>query len=420
MPATGPGLRAHRPARGRQDRRSVLPAEREGPAVDRERGWEYRTTLAVDAATLARERVELVFAGLDTYAEVFVNGVSVLTADNMFRTLARRREGAAQAGDNVIVVRFARRSRRSSRPTTRSATSCRPRTTRRKEMVSMLTRKAPYHYGWDWGPRFVTSGIWRPVTLEAWDVARLDDVQIFQTQLDAGAAELGVVARVVAARAGRARVDGRRRRRAGRWAQPTSTLAAGANESGWARASTSPSCGGRTGLGAQQLYTLETTLTVDGAPRARAPHAHRPADAGGRARARQARARASHQGQRRARVHEGRQLDPGRQLRHARDRGAIPLPAAVGRRRQHEHAARVGRRHLRGRPLLRPRRRAGAAGLAGLHVRLQHVPRRRRRSSRTSARRRSRTCAACATTRAWRCGRATTRTKRPGSNGAGR
>jgi beta-mannosidase len=48
--------------------------------------WEYRTTLRVDAETLAHDRVELVFAGLDTFAEVFVNGVSVLYADNMFRS----------------------------------------------------------------------------------------------------------------------------------------------------------------------------------------------------------------------------------------------------------------------------------------------------------------------------------------------
>ena len=76
----------------------------------------------------------------------------------------------------------------------------------------MWTRKAPYHYGWDWGPRFVTAGIWRPVTLEAWDVARLDDVQIFQTKLDAGAAELGVVARSSPRAPGtRARHDCRRR-----------------------------------------------------------------------------------------------------------------------------------------------------------------------------------------------------------------
>src|SRR3569832_2603562 len=74
-------------------------------------------------------------------------------------------------------------------------------------MVSMFTRMAPYHYGWDWGPRFVTSGIWRPGALEPWSGARLDDVQIFQDHLDASTARLTVKARVQAARAGQARVE---------------------------------------------------------------------------------------------------------------------------------------------------------------------------------------------------------------------
>ena len=39
--------------------------------------------------------------------------------------------------------------------------------------VSVFTRKAGYHYGWDWGPRFVTSGIFRPVVLKAWNQARI-------------------------------------------------------------------------------------------------------------------------------------------------------------------------------------------------------------------------------------------------------
>ena len=139
-----------------------------------------------------------------------------------------------------------------------------------KEMVSMFARKAPYHYGWDWGPRFVTSGIWRPVALEAWDEARLDDVQVFQSKLDATRArELGIVARVVggarrAARASPSRMPGgptlghadvdaearRQRRQAGRAHRQ-------------ARAA-----GGRTGSAPQKLYTLETRLAVaDGKPR---------------------------------------------------------------------------------------------------------------------------------------------------------
>ena len=132
--------------------------------------WEYRTTVAVDAATLARDRVELVFAGLDTYAEVF--GQRRLRADRRQHVpqLARRREVAPQG-----------RRQRDRRALPSPIAKVKPAydalgyklpaaNDQAKEMVSMLTRKAPYHYGWDWGPRFVTAGIWRPVTLEAWDV----------------------------------------------------------------------------------------------------------------------------------------------------------------------------------------------------------------------------------------------------------
>jgi beta-mannosidase len=56
--------------------------------------------------------------------------------------------------------------------------------------TSPYTRKAPYHYGWDWGPRLVTSGIWRPVVLQGWDGVRLIDVQVVQRQVSAEAAKL--------------------------------------------------------------------------------------------------------------------------------------------------------------------------------------------------------------------------------------
>src|SRR5438270_8930356 len=48
--------------------------------------WEYQTTFNVTPATLARRNIELVFAGLDTYADVSLNDQPLLHADNMFRT----------------------------------------------------------------------------------------------------------------------------------------------------------------------------------------------------------------------------------------------------------------------------------------------------------------------------------------------
>ncbi len=54
----------------------------------------------------------------------------------------------------------------------------------------MHARKAPYHYGWDWGPRYVTSGIWRPVFLRAWNKLELKDAWIKQQQLTDASATL--------------------------------------------------------------------------------------------------------------------------------------------------------------------------------------------------------------------------------------
>ena len=64
--------------------------------------------------------------------------------------------------------------------------------------ISVFARKAGYHYGWDWGPRFVTSGIWRPVYLRIWDKARIENVHLIQKKLTTKkaflAAELEVIA----------------------------------------------------------------------------------------------------------------------------------------------------------------------------------------------------------------------------------
>ncbi len=51
--------------------------------------------------------------------------------------------------------------------------------------VKSYIRKAAYQYGWDWSPRYVTSGIWKPVRLEAWDEARIADLNVRQLDITA-------------------------------------------------------------------------------------------------------------------------------------------------------------------------------------------------------------------------------------------
>jgi beta-mannosidase len=167
--------------------------------------WEYETTFRVAPGVLARRNVELVFRGLDTYATVTLNGVPVLSADNMFREWRADCKGALRAGRNVLRVVF-RSPINEVLPRMREIGYELPAVNDQGEKTSPYTRKAPYHYGWDWGPRFVTSGIWRPVTLEAWDEVRIADFHVAQRELDREKAVLVAAVELVSAAGGSARV----------------------------------------------------------------------------------------------------------------------------------------------------------------------------------------------------------------------
>ncbi|MFQ5690404.1 MAG: glycoside hydrolase family 2 protein [Gemmatimonadota bacterium] len=160
--------------------------------------WEYRATFRVDSEILARDRVELVFDGLDTYAEVSLNGAPVLRADNMFRRWEVEVKGRLRPDSNELRVRF-RSPVRAALPALRALPYRLPAGNDRGDPPTRLfTRKAAYQYGWDWGPRFVTSGIWRPVGLRAWSGARIRDVQLVQHALTDSLATLSAVVEILA------------------------------------------------------------------------------------------------------------------------------------------------------------------------------------------------------------------------------
>lgn len=161
--------------------------------------WEYETTFDVDQATLGERNLELVFNGLDTYAEVFVNDTHVLSANNMFRTWRADVKDNLQLGPNSLRVIF-RSPIQEDLPKLAALGYNLPAPNDQSERgglgdqkLSVFSRKAPYHYGWDWGPRFVTSGIWRPVHLVGWSQGRITDVYIDQRRISRALAEVAVL-----------------------------------------------------------------------------------------------------------------------------------------------------------------------------------------------------------------------------------
>lgn len=148
--------------------------------------WEYATTLNISQEEFGKDFIELNFNGLDTYADVFVNDSLMLKTNNMFRTWQIDVKPFIKIGDNNLKV-LLHSPIKKGLELLEGAPYVYPAINDQSEngeigdkKVSIFTRKAGYHYGWDWGPRLVTSGIWRPVILKSWNTARINNVFIKQ------------------------------------------------------------------------------------------------------------------------------------------------------------------------------------------------------------------------------------------------
>ena len=123
------------------------------------------------------------FDGLDVYAEIFLNGVSLGKADNMFHEWDFPVDGILKAGENQVTVCF------SSPVKMVEGLPKRPGafTTER-----LYTRRIQCTYGWDWVARFVTMGIYRDVSLHTRYADRLEDVYVYTDSINAYAAQICV------------------------------------------------------------------------------------------------------------------------------------------------------------------------------------------------------------------------------------
>lgn len=232
--------------------------------------WEYRTILTVTPELLARDRVALDFKGLDTYAEVTLNGQPVLSADNMFREWKAEVKSLLKVGDNELHILF--RSpivegirKHDALPYVIPVSDNDQAVTGEVEggrKVSVFTRKAGYHFGWDWGPRLVTSGIWRPVYLEAWDEASITDLHIQQKSLDQQKAVMNASFEIDAQADGPARLtiahEGME------LATVSVDLKKGVNRYDAPFEIANPILWWTNGLGEAHLYNLTGTVAVDG------------------------------------------------------------------------------------------------------------------------------------------------------------
>ena len=145
--------------------------------------WQYKTTFTLTKEQLARQAALLNFEGLDTYADIYLNGSLLERTDNMFVGYELPVKDVLREGENRLQVYFHSPIKMGLPQWETDGFEYPADNDHSKTRVSIYSRKAPYSYGWDWGIRLATSGIWRPVTLELYDAARIEDYFVHQVSV---------------------------------------------------------------------------------------------------------------------------------------------------------------------------------------------------------------------------------------------
>ncbi len=147
--------------------------------------WLYQTKF--DFKGSIKNNIDLVFEGLDTICEIYLNGIKLGGTDNMFVKYRYNVKNILKAKGNELKVlfksptRFAEEEEKKYGKLPVALNSTR-----------VYIRKAQYSFGWDWGPSFPTSGIWRTVYLEEWSDAKIENVTFNTISINKKNAEIEV------------------------------------------------------------------------------------------------------------------------------------------------------------------------------------------------------------------------------------
>ena len=116
--------------------------------------WKYTKSFCLETIPA---NAQLVFEGLDTYADIVLNDIPLGSVDNMFISHRFDVSQALRLGENTLCVSFRSPILEVQGREDRPGAFTHER---------IHTRRIQCTYGWDWVARLVTCGIWRDVYLD--------------------------------------------------------------------------------------------------------------------------------------------------------------------------------------------------------------------------------------------------------------
>lgn len=153
-----------------------------------EEDWDYSRSFELDDALEDADKVYLECDGLDTFADVTLNGAILGRVDNMYIQHRFDVTDKLIPAKNSLKIKFASPIKRVA-PLVEKDPLLSP-----GDSIpgAIYTRKSPCQWGWDWGPKLPTSGIWRSIRLAAYRIGRISDVRVRQAHRNSGHVTLSV------------------------------------------------------------------------------------------------------------------------------------------------------------------------------------------------------------------------------------
>lgn len=144
--------------------------------------WDYSLRFDVDNNIWQKDNIDLIFNGLDTYADVWLNGEKILHSDNMFVRYEKEVKKLLKKQDNELKVRFY--------PFDKQRDSLMGTYRLRFPEKYAVMRKAAYQNGWDWAPRYLNIGIWKNVELLGWNDYKIENIAFLTKNVTDESAEM--------------------------------------------------------------------------------------------------------------------------------------------------------------------------------------------------------------------------------------
>lgn len=130
------------------------------------REWLYTTSFSLGGVFEHAQHFEIVFEGLDTFADVYLNGTNILSSDNQFRTYRLDIEKSALREQNILLLHF-KPAYLIGKKLEEEFGRVRAGSCNLGDPSRVYVRKAQYDWRWDWGPELMTVGPYRPIRLIA-------------------------------------------------------------------------------------------------------------------------------------------------------------------------------------------------------------------------------------------------------------